>query len=92
MKGQPKFEASKRQIEFFQELHFSRVRIAELLGISTKTLSRRRQEFQSDDEQNWSSIGNGELRQIMQSIMSITPVISQTCMLGVLCSRGLKVH
>ena len=93
MKGQPKFEVSKRQIEFLRELRFSWVRIAELLGISTKTLSRRRQEFQIDDEPNWSSIENGELREvIMQNIMSITPGIGQTRMLGALCSRGLKVQ
>ena len=92
MKGQPKFEVCKRQIEFLRELHFSWVRIAELLGISTKTLSRRRQEFQIDDEQNWSSIGNGELREVMQNIMSISPGIGQTRMLAALCSRALKVQ
>ena len=75
MRGQPKFEVSKRQIEFLRELHFSWVRIAELLGISTKTLSRRRQEFQISDQQNWTSIGDGELREIMQGTMSVTPGI-----------------
>ena len=92
MRGQPKFEVSKRQIEFLRELHFSLVRIAELLGISTKTLSRRRQEFQITDEQNWTSIGDGELREIMQGIMSVTPGIGQTRMLGALYSRGIKVQ
>ena len=92
MRGQPKFEVSKRQIEFLRELHFSWVRIAELLGISTKTLSRRRQEFQITDEQNWTSIGDGELREIMQGIMSVTPGIGQTRMLGALYSRGIKVQ
>ena len=33
MKGQPKFQVSKRQIEFLRELHFSWTRTAELLGI-----------------------------------------------------------
>ena len=42
MRGQPKLEVSKRQILFLRELHFPWVRIAELLGISTKTLTRRR--------------------------------------------------
>ena len=36
MRGQSKLEVSKRQIQFLQELHFPWVRIAELLGISTK--------------------------------------------------------
>jgi len=51
MRGQPKLEVSKTQIQFLCELHFPWVRIAELLGISTKTLTRRRQELQIDDEE-----------------------------------------
>ena len=72
MRGQPKFEVSKRQIQFLREFHFPWVRIAELLGISTKTLTRRRQELQTNEEEemNWSSIGNGEITEIMQEIMT----------------------
>ena len=94
MRGQPKFEVSKRQIQFLRELHFPWVRIAELLGISTKTLTRRRQEFQIEDEEevNWSSIGNGELRETMQEIMNVTPGIGQTRMIGALHSRGIRVQ
>ena len=92
MRGQPKLEVSKEQIQFLRELHFPWVRIAELLGISTKTLSRRRQEFQIEEEMNWSSAGNGELREIMQEIMSVTPGIGQTRMLGALHSRGIRVQ
>ena len=94
MRGQPKLEVSKEQIQFLRELHFPWVRIAELLGISTKTLTRRRQEFQINDEEemNWSSAGNDELREIMQEIMSVTPGIGQTRMLGALHSRGIRVQ
>ena len=94
MRGQPKLEVSKTQIQFLCELHFPWVSIAELLGISTKTLTRRRQEFQIDDdeEMNWSSVGNGELREIMQEIMTVTPGIGQTRMLGALHSRGIRVQ
>ena len=94
IRGQPKFKVSKRQIQFLQELHFPWVRIAELLGISTKTLSRKRQEFQIEDEGgvNWSSLWNGELREIMQEIMTVTPGIGQTRMIGALHSRGIRVQ
>ena len=93
-RGQPKFKVSKRQIQFLRELHFPWVRIAELLGISTKTLSRKRQEFQIEDEGgvNWSSLWNGELREIMQEIMTVTPGIGQTRMIGALHSRGIRVQ
>ena len=94
MRGQPKLEVSKGQIQFLRELHFPWVRIAELLGISTKTLTRRRQEIQIDDEEemNWPSAGDGELREIMQELMTVTPGIGQTRMLGALHSRGTRVQ
>ena len=94
IRGQPKFKVSKRQIQFLQELHFPWVRLGELLGISTKTLTRRRQEFEIEDEGevNWSSLRNGELREIMQEIMTVTPGIGQTRMIGALHSRGIRVQ
>lgn len=48
-KGQPKFDVAKGQIEFLRDMHFSWEKIAELLEISTKTLSRRRKEFQINE-------------------------------------------
>ena len=92
MTGQPKYQVSKRQIECLRELPFSWTRIAQLLGISTKTLRRRRQEFQIDDEQQWSSISEAELREMMREIMNITPGLGQTRMLGALKSRGIKIQ
>ena len=91
IKGQPKFQVSKRQIEFLRELHFSWTRIAELLGISPRTLSRRRKEFEIND-QHWSSLSDEELKEIMQQIMTVTPGIGQTRMVGALKSRGIRVQ
>ena len=94
MRGQPKLEVSKGQIQFLRELHFPWVIIAERLGISTKTLTRRQQEFQIDDEQeiNWPSAEDGELREIMQEIMTVTLGIGQTQMLGALHNSGVRVQ
>ena len=41
---------------------------------------------------NWSATGNGELREIIQEITTITPGIGQTRMLGALQSRGIRVQ
>ena len=41
---------------------------------------------------NWPSAGDGELGEIMQEIMTVTPEIGQTRMLGVLHSRGIGVQ
>ena len=64
-------------------------KIAELLGISTKTLSRRRKEFQLNDEESFYSLTDEELVTIMQEIMNVTPGIGQMRMLGTLKSSSL---
>ena len=40
---------------------------------------------------NWFSIGNGELTEIMQEKMTVTPGIGQIRMLGALYGRGIRV-
>jgi len=52
--GRPVIVIERGQIEFLRELHFSWVKIASLLGISERTLRRRRRELNLNDEsQNW---------------------------------------
>ena len=63
-----------------------------MLNISTKTLQRSREEFQINEELSWSTINDDELQTAMQEIMSITPSIGQTRMLGALKSRGIRVQ
>ena len=41
---------------------------------------------------NWSAIGNDELTEVMQEIMTVTLGIGQTRMLGALHSRGIRVQ
>ena len=41
---------------------------------------------------NWSPIGNGELRESMEEIMTVTPGIGQSRILGALLSRGKRVQ
>ena len=72
--GKPKFEVSKDQIEFLREMHFSWAKIAELLGISPKTLSRRRKELEIEAERvEYNDITDQYLRFIMQEIRLLTP-------------------
>jgi len=91
-KGQPKFDVAKGQMEFLKDMHFSWEKIAVLLGISTKTLSRRRKELQINDEESFHSLTDEELVTIMQEIMNVTPGIGQMRMLGALKSRGIPVQ
>ena len=48
--------------------------------------------FKINEEQSWSTINDDELQNVMQEIMSITPGIGQTRMLGALKSRGIRVQ
>lgn len=79
-------------MEYLRELHFSWTRIAELLGISEKTLLRRRQGLKIDDDLRWSTLNDRDLKDTMQEIMTLTPGIGQTRMLGASKSRGVKVQ
>ena len=84
-RGLPRLEILKREEEILRKLHFPWTKIAKLLGISTKTLQRRRDEFQIDDEESWSSIlSEAQLRETKQEIMSVTPGIGLTRMLALL--------
>ena len=89
-RGQPRFDISKRQYRISPRISWTK--IAEMLNISTKTLQRSREEFQINEEQSWSTINDDELQNVMQEIMSITPSIGQTRMLGALKSRGIRVQ
>lgn len=78
-------------MEYLRELHFSWTGIAELLGISERTLRRRRQEPEIDDDLRWSTLIDRDKKDVLQEIMTLIPEIGQTRMLGALKSRGVKV-
>lgn len=90
--GRPRYLISAQQLQFLRDLHFSWTKIAKILGVSRKTINRRRQELGMSQELSWSSISDNDLKQIMCDIQTLTPGIGQTRMLGALRSRGLKIQ
>ena len=60
-----------------------------IFSICTKILTDK---IDNEEEMNWPSAGDGKLRDIMQEIMTVTPGIGQTLMLGALHSRGIRVQ
>ena len=91
-RGRPKYIISRQQIAYLRELHFPWTKIASVLGVSTKTLLRRRQELGMTDEPNWSVISDQDLRGIVREVQGITPGIGQARMRGALRARGLHVQ
>ena len=54
--GRPSYLLSAQQLQFLRDLHFSWTKIAKILGVSRKTINRRRQELGMSQELSWSSI------------------------------------
>lgn len=90
-KGRPRFEIMRDQLEFLRSKHFRWASIAKLLGISERTLRRRRQEFGLETD-GFTEISENNLTAVVQSVKSLTPNIGQSRMLGALRSRGLHVQ
>ena len=88
--GRPKYHITKNQLEFLRSKHFSWVNIAKLLHVSTRTLRRRKNELDINDE--FSNISEDELTQAMEDIRKVTPNIGQSRMVGALRARGIHVQ
>ena len=90
--GRPRYLISAQQLQFLRDLQFSLTKIAKIIGVSRKTINRRRQDLGMSQELCWSSISDNDLKQIMCDIQTLTPGIGQTRMLGALRSRALKIQ
>ena len=78
--GRPRYLISVQQLQFLRDLHFSWTKIAKILGVSRKTINRRRQELGMSEELSWSSVSDDDLKQIMYEIQTLTPKLDyQKC-------------
>lgn len=87
--GRPKFEIKSDQIRHFRKLGFSWTKIASVLGISRRSLYRRRHEF---DVENFSEISDADLDLLVQEILMRAPNSGERLMIGSLRSRGVRVQ
>ena len=93
--GRPRFEIRQEQIHGLREaLGFRWVDIARMLGMSPRTLIRRRQEFGMPlgQQHNFSSLSDADLDNIVRSILSVTPQSGVGLVQGALRSRGLRIQ
>ena len=92
--GRPHYVIREEQIRFLRELHFSWVKIANLLGVSESTLRRRRILYgmTAEEEPKWETITDDELERTVRAIQQLTPNIGQARLLGALRSRGLNIQ
>ena len=76
--GRPKYHITAEQIDVLRSTGMSWTAIAKCLGVSTKTLSRRRQEYGITD---YTEIREDELEWNVRDILQLTPFSGETYML-----------
>lgn len=91
--GRPRVVITRQQIEALREIHFSWSSIAILLGVSERTLERRREEFEMPKGRAcYADISDEELDRIVSEILELTPDTGETLVQGALRHRGLLVQ
>lgn len=91
-KGRPSFDIPKDQLEMFLEYNFSVPQIAEMLGVSLSTIKRRFRDYDLSVSQTYSAIGDNELDEIIQQLVSEFPNCGYRRMTGFLRGRGIHVQ
>lgn len=88
--GRPAYEISKGQIEELRETGMNWTSIASCLGVSDKTLYRRRLEFGLHD--SFVNITNDELDRHVQETLDSTPYSGELYIRGSLKGKGIHVQ
>ena len=73
--GRPRYVIEENQTRFLRQMHSPRKMIADLLGVSERTLRRRRLMYGMSDlkESSWTQITDSDLNRIVQEIQELTP-------------------
>ncbi len=90
-RGRLKFNICREQIEHLLKLNFTCVKIADLLGVSLRTLRRRMGEYQLSVTQLYSEISDTELISIVTDIQKYFPNCGYRMMDGHLRRQGIRV-
>lgn len=90
--GRPKFNISYEQLSFLVENRFTVPQIADMLGISVRTVHRRLAEYSLSIHSQYSDISDTELDSIVAQVHSLFPMCGNLQMQGHLLARGLRVQ
>ena len=92
MPGRAKFNIPKEQLEFLIEQHFSTPAVADILGVSRRTVVRRLREFGLSCRAVYSLMSDEQLDTIMLSILAEFPETCYKRMTGFLKARGIVLQ
>lgn len=88
--GRPAFNITKDQIEQLRDTGMNWKGIANFLGVSDRTLHRRRVEF--GIEESFSEISDADLDQQVQEVLKLTPYSGESYIRGSLKGRNIHVQ
>ena len=88
--GRPAYNITKDQIVQLKETGMNWKSIADFLGISERTLHRRRIKF--GIEPSFSNISDSDLDQTINAILHLTPYSGESYIMGSLKGRGVHVQ
>ena len=88
--GRPAFKLAKEQIEQLWDTGMNWKEIANFLGVSARTLHRKRIEY--GIEQNFSEISDADLDKQVQEVLQLTPYSGESYIRGSLQGRNIHVQ
>ncbi len=90
--GRPKFNIPYEQLNFLLERRFTVIQISALLGVSSRTIERRLQEFGLSVRATYSEISEEHLDLTVSQILASFPNTGYKRMSGYLRARGITIQ
>ena len=90
--GRPKFNIPYKQLNFMLEIRFTVVQISALLGVSSRTVERRLQEFGLSVRATYADISEEHLDSTVNQILATFPNTSYKRMSGYLRTCGIRIQ
>lgn len=92
-RGRPKLYIPREQLEGLRALGFSWAAIARLLGISEKTVKRRREDYDmSNHDVCFSDITNDELDSLVKHVLEVSQNSGERMIMGWFRGRGIRIQ
>ncbi len=91
-RGRPRFQFSQDQLEHLLGIDFSCPAIANMLGVSVRTVRRHMSEYGLTVRANYSNISNSDLDDLVSDLKQQYPTCGYRMMDGLLRQRGIRLQ